>query len=507
MDKKGKTSIIGIIISLVLSIIITYFETKDILSISKMPIEAYRVYLKGESIGLIRSEDELNEYINKMQQSIKDKYNVSKVYIPNDINVSKDITYEENLMTVSNIYNIINEKSPFTIKGYTVTIDKTNTTEYVDDAQVESDEKEDDNEPKIINLNILDKDMFENSVKKTILSFVTEEEYENFINETQESIVTTGEIIEDLYIEDVITIKEAYVSINEKIYTTPEELTAYLLFGDDKNMSTYTVKKGDTLESVAEANKMNVNEVLIANSNLKSSTALLYEGQQITIGVLEPIFSTVEETHVVTDQTIAYKTEYVYDNTQMIGYQAVRTQGSNGVTRITQKIKSVNGEIMTALISSQEEIKPVVNEVIVKGGRKPVISSAGNWVWPTNVPYIISSYYGWRWGALHRGLDICGTGYGSPLYAAQSGIVTEVNYHYLSGNYVVINHQNGYYTRYAHMSRLSPYVKVGDYVQAGATIGDMGSSGRSNGTHLHFEVWYGKPYAGGSQCQNPLLFY
>jgi len=507
MNKKEKSPILGIIIAIVISFFITFFNTNDVFSESKTPTEAYRVYLKGEPIGLIKSEDELNDYINKQQQAIKEKYNASKVYIPNDIKVVKDITYDDNLMSVGGIYNLINEQSPFTIKGYVVTIDKTNTTEYVDDAQVESDEKDDDDEPKIIYVNILDKQMFEDSVMKTILSFISNEEYEAFINEEQVNLTGPGEVIEDLYIEDMVTIKEAYIPVNEKIYTDSEELTRYLLFGQNNEMSSYTVKADDTIATVAEENKMSVNELLIANTNLKSSTSLLYEGQKLVIGVLDPIFTTVEEKHIVEDQTIEYKTEIEYDNTKMVGYQAVKVSGSNGTTRVTQKVKLVNGEIVNALISSSEEIKPVVNEVIVKGGRKPVIVSAGSWVWPTNIPYIISSQYGWRWGTLHRGVDISGTGYGSPIYAAKSGVVTEVNYHYLSGNYVVIDHQNGYYTRYAHMASLSPYVKVGDYVNAGATIGDMGSSGRSNGTHLHFELWYGKPYAGSSQCYNPMLFY
>jgi len=505
--KTSKVSTLGIIISIFLSLGITFLGSNDVFGNTKNPIEAYRVYLKGESLGLIESEEELYKYINQMQDKVREKYNVENVYIPNEINIVKDITYEKNIIPINEIYETINEKSPFTIKGYVAVIDKTNTTEYVDDAQVEGDEKDEDDEPKIININILDKELFEKSVKKTILSFVSEDEYDNFVNETQKQIIDTGEFIENLYIEDFVTIKEAYLPINEKIYTTEDELSAYLLFGDDKNMSTYTVKKGDTLAEVAENNKMNVNEILIANSNLASSNTLLYEGQKLTIGVLDPVFTMVEERHVVEDQTIAYKTEYVYDNNKLVGYQAVQTTGSNGITRITQKIKSVNGDIVTALISNQEEIKPVVNEVIVKGGKKPAIVSAGNWAWPTNIPYIISSYFGWRWGALHRGIDISGTGHGSPLYAAQAGVVTEVNYHYLSGNYVVINHKNGYYSRYAHMSRLSPYVKVGDYVEMGQRIGDMGSTGRSNGTHLHFEVWRGVPYGSSSECVNPLLFY
>ena len=313
-NKKTKFPVIGTIIAVVLSALITFFTTNDVFSATKNPIEAYRVYLKGESLGLIESDEELYDYINEMQQSLKEEYNVSNVYIPNDINVVKDITYEENIITVEEIYNLINEESPFTIKGYVVTIDKTNTTDYVDDAQVESDEKPDEDEPKIININILDKEMFENAVLKTILSFVSEEEYENFVNETQTPITSTGELIEDLYIEDEVTIKEAYIPVNEKIYTEESELTSYLLFGSEENMSTYSVKNGDTLEDIAENNKMNVNELLIANPTLRSTSALLYEGQNLTIGVLDPIFTTVEEKHIVEDLEIAYETEYIYDN-------------------------------------------------------------------------------------------------------------------------------------------------------------------------------------------------
>lgn len=502
----SKKNVLSVIIALILSLGITILTNSENIFKNKIPTESYRVYLKGELIGLIKSEDELNNYINDKQQDIKEKYNVNKVYIPNDINVVKDITYENNLTSVSSVYNTISEKSPFTIKGYVFTIDKTKSTDYTEGTDEDPNATVEDKE-KIIKINVLNKELFKNSVMKTVFSFVTEEEYENVVNETQNAIIDTGEIIEALYIEDYITSKEAYIPVNEKIYTNEEELTQVLLFGSDKNMSVYTVSKEDTLESVAEANKMNVNELLIANSALRSENALLYEGQQLTVGVMNPLFSMVEEKHVVSDQTISYKTEYVYDNTKMVGEQYVKTQGSNGITRVTQKVKIVNGETINALISGSEEIKPVVNEVIVRGGKRPTIVSAGNWGWPTNIPYIITSNYGWRWGRLHRGVDISGTGYGSPIYAAKPGVVVDVSYHNSFGFYVTINHQNGYYSRYEHMASLSRYVKTGDYVKMGDTIGDMGNSGASQGTHLHFEIWDGYPYKSGSNSYNPLLFY
>ena len=495
-NKSNSMPILGIVFSLIMSVVLTFFSSNNVFSKTKIPMECYKVYLKGNVIGLIKSDKELYDYINKMQDELMKKYKVDNVYIPNDIRVEKDVTYENNIMTISKVYDIINEKSPFTIKGYKVLIDKTNAINYDDNSE----------EKNITYVNILDKEIFKNAEKKVILSFVSEQDFEDYENEIKKTLIDTGEVIENLYVDAKISFLDAYLPVNEKIYTTEDELTEYLLFGDNKNMSTYDVKGGDTLESVAEANKMNVNEVLIANANLRGSTALLYEGQKIKVGVLNPVFKTVKEIHKVEDQEIAYKTEYIYDNTKYMGYQSTTQQGSNGVRRVTQKIKVVNGEIINALISNQEEIRPVINEVIVKGGKQAVIVSAGNWGWPTNIPYIISSNYGWRWGRLHSGVDICGTGYGSPIYAAKDGTVTEINYTGSLGNYVEIAHENGYYSRYLHMVSLSTYVHVGEHVKMGQTIGDMGCSGTCYGTHLHFEIWQGKPYGGG-QSYNPLLFY
>ena len=504
VNKNNKVPVFGIIISLVIALLITFLESNQELT-KETPVEAYRVYLKGESIGLINSETELYSYINEKQQSLKEKYNVNNVYIPNDINVVKDITYEDNISTISDIYENMNKKSPFTIKGYVVTIDKTNAEEYINDSDTEDLEKD---KEKIVKINILDKDIFYESAKKVLLSFVSEEEYNNYDNGTQKTIVDTGEIIENLYIDAYTTFTDAYIPVNEKIFTSEDELTEYLLFGDNGEMSTYTVKEGDTLESVASSNKMNLNELLIANSSLGSANALLYTGQKLTVGVLDPVFSTVKQVHKVEDQTINYKTEYIYDNSKMMGYQSVQTKGVNGVTRVTQKIKSINGQISQMVFTSTEVIKPVVNEVIIKGGKQAPIISAGNWGWPCNIPYQVTSPWGWRWGRMHNGVDLYPSGgYGSPIYAAKPGIVTEVKYDNSFGNYVEINHENGYYTRYLHMASLSRYVKVGQRVEMGQTIGDVGNSGASQGAHLHFEIWNGKPYSGGVSSFNPLLFY
>ena len=104
----------------------------------------------------------------------------------------------------------------------------------------------------------------------------------------------------------------------------------------------------------------------------------------------------------------------------------------------------------------------------------------------------------------YDGIDIAGTGYGSNIYAANNGVVVDAGYNDISGNYVIINHNNGYYTVYGHMSKI--LTKKGDIVARGTVIGLIGSTGWSTGPHLHFSIFVGYPYGGGYSI-NPWRFY
>lgn len=507
---KGKNIIILLIVLIISGILTSIVKANN--NVAHIPIEGYRVYLEGKSIGLIKSKDELNSYINKQQEKLKEKYHVDQVYVPNNIDIVKELTYENHMDSIEKIYNMINTISPFTIKGYQITIDKTNSTSYQNDENEGNHDKE-----KIIQLNVINKEIFNKSIEDVILSFVDKEQYDKFkLNEKYELETATGELVENIYIEDEITLKETNIPTNEIIYMDSDSLTKYLIFGNNTSDTKYTVRTGDSIEKIADTNKMSVNELLIANADLSSAESLIYIGQELSVGTIDPVITTIVEKHVVEDRTIKYKTEYKYDNKMYQGQQKETQKGQNGVTRITQKIKMINGDILNAYIVSSEEIKPVVNRIVVKGG-KQTPRGDGEWLWPTNFPYSISSGYGWRWGRLHAGIDIIGTGRGSPVYSARSGVVYDINSNGSSGYYVTIKHDNGYYTRYAHMqntngndrlggaSSATKYISVGQRVVAHQVIGEVGSSGSSTGTHLHFEIWNGVPFQ--AQSFNPLLFY
>ena len=104
---------------------------------------------------------------------------------------------------------------------------------------------------------------------------------------------------------------------------------------------------------------------------------------------------------------------------------------------------------------------------------------------PLNASYRFTSPFGQRWGRMHEGIDVA-SAYGTPILATADGVVTHAGWSSGYGRLVKIRHDFGIETRYAHMSKLR--VKVGQRVSRGDRIGDMGNSGRSTGTHLHYEV-------------------
>lgn len=472
------------------------------------PQEVYKVYLKGEEIGLIYSKEELNNYIDKEQESIKEKYGVDKVYAPNSLDIVKDITYSKKISSVSSIYEKIKDIEPFTIKGYIVTIKGVEEQTEEDEEAVKTEDKK---------IYVLDKNVFEESVEETAIAFVGADRYKAYENDTQKEIEDTGTYTENIYIKNEIVIKEGNISVEEQIFTDSESLSKYLLFGTLDEQKKYNVKEGETIEDISFNNKLSVEEFLIANPQFTSADNLISKGQTVVLGVIKPAFKLIEEQHVVEVQDKKYSTKIEYDENMYVGKEKVKQKGKNGKVKVTKKLQLENGAIVSAVIADSEELEASVDKIVVKGKKQyssgggssePITGTApastGTWYWPTNVPYVISSAYGYRWGKLHAAVDISGTGYGSPIYAANDGTVIEAGYRYPNGNYVLIDHKNGYYTIYAHMSSIK--VSTGQTVKIGQKLGGMGKSGLATGTHLHFGIYKGHPWRGGVSF-NPMVLY
>ena len=472
-----------------------------------VPQEVYKVYVDGEVIGTVRDKYSFDNYINQKEDAIKKKYGVDKVYMPNGVTIKSVTTYDKEINTDYEVYKSLVKLKQFTIKGTVITIRNKKVKDY-----------------KTKYIYVLNKNIFDEAVVSLIKSFVSDDQYDAYISSSQKEIVDTGNIIHNIDIQEDITYKQAYISIDENIFTDSATLAKYLLYGTNKKQSIYTVKEGDTIETVADANKLNVQEFLIANSDFKSANTLLYAGQKVNVGLISPVLNVVVEVNDVRDEERAFKVTIQYDENEAKGIEHVSQEGENGMYRVSREYQYINGQLAATQTLNSVELKPSRDKIIVRGDKIiPHIADLSYWAWPTNTPYSITTYYGYRWGSMHAAIDIY-YGYGSNVYAANNGTVVmtkggctpgNLSCNGRQGNVIYIDHNiGGYYSVYMHLASI--LVKEGQVVSRGQKIGIMGNTGEVypvpssyspySGTHLHFATWRGFPNRGGSPF-NPLTLY
>lgn len=160
-------------------------------------------------------------------------------------------------------------------------------------------------------------------------------------------------------------------------------------------------------------------------------------------------------------------------------------------------------ELDAAQVELEKEIKEKTAE-LERINQQKMLTGSGSFTWPAPASNVITSTFGTRLHPIynyyrtHYGVDI-GAYYGSNVLASDRGTVTTSAYHWSYGNYIVVNHGNGYVTLYAHLS--SRLVSAGDEVSQGDVIGLVGSTGDSTGAHLHFEI------RENGTCINPLDYF
>ena len=467
-------------------------KQKNELKLSNVEIENLELYKKDKLYDL-SDKDIVNMHAYVEDNDIY--LHAKEVFIPNGIDIKKVYTYKDKIYSVKDLYKkIVSEKS-CTIAGYKFTIKST------------SDSVED------IIIYTLDKDIFNEAIDKFIKIFLSEEDYTAYKKNTQTPISTTGSIIENVYIEQEISYKAVNISVEEKIYTNASDLTAFLLYDSNYNEKYVTVRIGDTIESISNDNKISIQEFLISNPQYTSKENLIAQGSQIKIASINPKIQAVVEKHEVFDKDVAYNVIETYDENANQGKITVIQEGENGIERIEQNTKVVNGEISYISPVGKTVIKTAVPKIVSIGTKYiPNVGSLASWGWPTTSNYSISSYYGYRsaiYGLYnstnwHSGIDIAGTGYGSPIYAANNGVIINLGDGGTYGNYIQIDHNNGYYTLYAHMSGFAN-VSLGETVTRGQIIGFVGMTGAATGPHLHYEIRVNCPYY--SCTVNPLNYY
>ena len=314
-------------------------------------------------------------------------------------------------------------------------------------------------------------------------------------------VVRDEELLADMLDE----LKEQYTTENtvqadfvenlqiQPVYAVEDQMTIgemeSALTANTTGDTTYTVERGDTFNAIAYANDMSVSDLVALNPGIDINRLMV--GDVLNVKELIPVLSVQTLDHETYTQAIECPVETVEDSSMYKGDSKIITQGEEGEALIEADVVYVNGyEQERTIVSSTTLREPTTTVKAVGTKEKPKTASTGRYQWP--IYGRITSYFGGRYifggYSYHSGIDISAS-YGAAICAADGGTVTYAGYKGSYGNLVIITHDNGTQTYYGHNSSLT--VSAGQKVYKGQQIARAGSTGRSTGTHCHFEVRVG----------------
>jgi murein DD-endopeptidase MepM/ murein hydrolase activator NlpD len=262
-----------------------------------------------------------------------------------------------------------------------------------------------------------------------------------------------------------------------------------------RELLNYTVTAGDTLFGIALQFGLRPETVLWSNySTLKDNPDMISIGQQLTIPPQDGLIIQAEQGDTV--DGIARRFEVKPED--IAADPINKLAGINQSLQLGQIIYVPGGQRETVVwqVPKPVEVRRTATGVkVYRVGRCGEVAiprlGSGNFIYPANRQYLS----GYNFSGVHPGLDFAGR-LGEPIYASDAGTVIYAGYSLNAagkpvgyGQYVVLDHGNGYVTLYAHASQL--YVSCGQQVQKGAVVAAVGSVGRSTGPHLHYEIRYG----------------
>ncbi len=279
------------------------------------------------------------------------------------------------------------------------------------------------------------------------------------------------------------------------VILTSEEMNAKLT-GTQEVQQTYTVKSGDAPLSIAAKLGMTLSDLQSLNRDVDMENGSIHEGDKLVISAEKGFFTIKQVKHETYTKSIDYDTVSEKTSNLYIGSSRVVTDGQYGEETVTDEVTYVDGvevdrKNLTATVTKQ----PVTKVVQVGTAMRQTTyyapqpsgstGSSGTFMWPMPASRTISDGYGYTNGRFHGAIDIqCSY---ATVVAADSGYVTQAGWDAGYGWNILVTHDNGLQTFYAHCSSL--LASAGTYVSKGQAIAVSGSTGYwSTGPHLHFEV-------------------
>lgn len=420
----------------------------------------YHVYLEDQYMGTVNSVNVIEQITSLKINDVKDNYK--------DLN----ITVEELEIIPEKMFRAVydnNETIANLDKELDVVVEST--TLKINDQEVASFKNKADAEA---------------ALKKYKLQYVNEEvlnvvDARNATNQLPPSLKEGQSQVVEIAFSEKVSLETKKVS-PDAVITTDQGVN--LLKKGTLEEKKYEVQEKDVLGGIAVKHDLTLKELLKLNSGL-TEDSVIKPGDQLNVTVLRPYVMVRVKEESLKKETIPFDTEIKEDASMPKGEEKISQEGQSGEALVNYVVYKENGSEVKRETISEKVLKEPVKEIIIKGTKVIPSRGTGNLAWPAVGGYI-SSGLGQRWGKLHKGIDIARPS-DRTIKAADNGRVISAGYDGGYGNKVVIDHNNGIKTVYAHLSSIS--VSVGQVVSQGQKLGIMGSTGNSTGIHLHFEVY------------------
>ncbi len=450
--------------------------------------EVMSIYYKEDLLGIVHDMDKYQAFLDRIyNEKYAESFPDTQVGLGEDIHVSVSLSNLEAEDKDEEIFAYLEDNNYFSIMGYKIEFSN-GSIAYVQNSDDFMKARED------FVLNFLESNGIDPSETKKKLD-----------NRQSVSTYSKDNLLDVSYqYLDSAKISHELVPI-DLVLKNYDECITWLSFGYDYEPKYYTIEEGDMIQGVASKAGVSVMNLLSVNSDkLKSENQLLQVGEELNVSEIDsPISLEVVKQRVAVEPDYPSDTKYEYDPTLREGQRYVKQSYKVGSYRVQYKETYVNGELVTdkTVEISRLQLEYPQQEIVVIGTMVIPNVGSGNFRLPTDNA-TISCGWGCYYG--HKALDVQNryNRYG-PVKAADRGTIYKTGYGPVTGYYVIINHNNGFYTYYGHMNRPC-YFNVGTTVSKGEVIGQIGMTGRATGPHIHFEIRRGPstslypwPYIGG----------
>lgn len=425
----------------------------------------YHLYIQNEYIGKVKDIAEVELFLEQKVESMEDQYQGVELELGEDFSYIPEQAFQSSYQAdLDRILDILDTKVNLVANAYALVIDG-NEVAYVPDEESAA-----------------------NVLKELKLDYVTEDqlaEVDARQDDSNQSIPQVTEdqtsIIVDVNLSEEVSITE--VEINPEDILSIEEAVKLFKKGTLEEKK-YKVQPGDVLGTIADSHDLQLDQLMSLNPGFNENTVLKPD-MELNVTYQKPLAVVQVDKQGYRTEVVPFDREVISDDTMFKGDTKVKQEGKQGLKGVTYSVTEENGVIVEQETLATEVIEEPVKEIIIKGTKVVPSRGTGSFVWPTNGGYV-SSNMGYRWGRMHKGMDIARPSEPT-IKAVDNGVVVSAGYDNGGyGNKVVIDHQNGYRTVYAHLASIS--VSPGQTVPRGSKIGVMGSTGDSTGVHLHIEV-------------------